>query len=157
MSNLKNTLGRKLEKSSEDSSDKDDVTECRESLMQREEIVKHFKIVHGHKWSSRVYCITSFPNFSCEDVLEVADRQDRLWGRESQSQNEDTIRPLDEIDRKVNEIVTRIVDDEHDRKKDRDEKSVFEKMFVRLGKIERENKILKDENMALKLENFDLR
>ena len=78
-------------------------------------------------------------------------------GRETQTQHETTIRRLDKIERKVKEIVTKMNDVEQSTKKDRDGTRVLEKMFVRLEKVERENKILKDENMALRLENFDLR
>ena len=53
--------------------------------------------------------------------------------------------------------MTGIDDEEHGRKNDIDGKRVFEEMFVRLEEVERENKILIDDNMALKLENFDLR
>ena len=85
-------------------------------------------------------------------MLDFVDKQDSLWGRETQ--NDTTIRRLDEIERKVNEIVIRMNYEEQARKKDEDGKWVIEEMFVRLVKVERENKISKDENMALKLENL---
>ena len=53
--------------------------------------------------------------------------------------------------------MTGIDDEEQGRKKDRDGKTVFEEIFVKLEKVERENKILNDENMTLKLGNFYLR
>ena len=41
--------------------------------------------------------------------------------------------------------------------KENDERKRSEEMLLRLGKLEENNKQLKDENMALKLENFDLK
>ena len=149
------TQGQELGKPRQGSNDEEKFSECRESLMQEEEIVELSKITQGHKGSKREDYFLSSSDISCDDVLDFADRQDSLWGRETQ--NDTTIRRLDELERKVNEIVTRMNYEEHDRKKDRDGNRVVEEMFVRLGKVERENKILKDENMALKLENFDLK
>ena len=53
--------------------------------------------------------------------------------------------------------MSKINEEEQNMKKDRNGTRVLEKMFVRLENVERENKIVKEENMALKLGNFDLR
>ena len=92
---------------------------------------------------------------SCDDVLEYTDA---IWSGATRCNvvNATTSRRLDEIERKVNEIVSRINDADQDKRRD-DEGKRFEEMLIRLGKLGGENRILKDENIALKLENCDLR
>ena len=127
---VQNTQGQKVEKSREGSNDEDKFSECREGLIhQEEETVEHFQIIQEHKGSKREDNSSSSSDISC-DVLEFTAR---LWGSEIQRDivNETTSRRLDEIERKVNEIVTGMNDEEHDRKKDGDGKRVFEEMFIR--------------------------
>ena len=98
---------------------------------------------------------STLSDVSCDDVLEYTDA---IWGGATRCDvvNKTTTRRLDEIERKVNEIVSRKNGAEQDKRRD-DEGKRFEEMLIRLGKLEGENKILKDENIALKLENCDWR
>ena len=117
-------------------------------------MLKSLIVIKDPKTKIILQVLTMFLAIMCW-ILQTGEKGS--GGRETQTQHETTIRRLDKIERKVNEIVTKMNDEEQSMKKDRDETRVLEKMFVRLEKVERENKILKDENMALRLENFDLR
>ena len=148
---------QKVEKSSGvlNTNEEDSFSECRESLVQEEEKPEHIQITKEHRCSGMEDDCSTSSDVSCDDLLEYTDA---IWGGATRCDvvNETTTRRLDEIERKVNEVVSRINGAEQDKRRD-DEGKRFEEMLIRLGKLEGENRILKDENIARKLGNCDLR
>eukprot|EP00794_Sanderia_malayensis_P003824 gene3824-4356_t len=130
----------------------------RESLVQEDENTDHVQNTNGHNTPGRDNrSISISSDFSCDEVMEYTEAQ---WGGSKQGQEhvvkDTTSRRLDEMERKIDEIMSKINGAEQGRMRD-DERKRSEEMLIRLGKLEEKNKQLKDENMALKLENFDLK
>ena len=123
-----------FEKSGKDLSDKDNFLVCRESLLQEEEIIEHVKTSHDLKGSKNEVCIASAYDISSDDVLDFTDRREGHRCREIQVQHETTTRRLEKLERKVNEIVTKMNDDEQNMKKDREGNKGFRKSFCQIGK-----------------------